>query len=178
MGLQKSWTQLSSETSTKQYEYVQLIHFAAERKITQLHKSVILWFFFFLNKNNKVLASKMRKGQRGKKSQGCSSRIWKRQGKDYPLELPEETGSASTLVSAQWNPFGTSDLQTVRMHLCCFKPQSLLWFVFNRRKPIPSAKLHLLIAIQEIFASVSIANELLALVFLGLNAQESFFQQI
>ena len=41
-----------------------------------------------------------------------------------------------------------------------------------------TAKLHLLIAIQEIFALVSIANELLALVFLGLNAQESFFQQI
>ena len=51
-----------------------------------------------------------------------ASRIWKRQGMDFPLEHPERTNPANTLTLARCNWFQTSGLQNCRkINLHCFK---------------------------------------------------------
>ena len=61
-------------------------------------------------------------------SQGVwvGARSWKRQGNLLPENLWREHSPADTLISAQRNPFHTSDFQNCKtIHLCCFKPSGL-----------------------------------------------------
>lgn len=56
---------------------------------------------------------------------GCRWPPDARKGKDInsPLVSPEEISPADSSTLAQWNWFGTSDLQSAkRVNLCCFKP--------------------------------------------------------
>lgn len=61
-------------------------------------------------------------------AKGHSQLLESRKGRktDSPLETPVTNAAVPTMISAQWDPFQSSDLQNCNVtNFCCFKPLSL-----------------------------------------------------